>query len=100
MLSVASVLVVDSDPSSAKSIAHSVRALGHEARTLSSAESATQKLARERVAVMIAELRNQGLELLRVAKTISRGTRVILVSSDASANEYKRAINEGAVEVL
>ena len=77
-----------------------MRSLGHEIRTLSSGEVAKQLLGRERIAVLIAELKHNGLDLLRAVKMRSRGTRVIFVSADASASEYKRAISEGAVDVL
>jgi CheY-like chemotaxis protein len=94
---VVTVLVVGN---AARSIAHVVQQMGHETRALASEEGAKRLLTREKISVLIAELQSGSFDLLRTAKMYSRGTRVLFVAANASASDYKRAIEEGALDVL
>lgn len=98
-----SVLVVEDDTTFRSTLARDLRSRGHEVLVSSSVDDAIAELSRARFEVLLTDLRlgeRDGIDLLKRARTISPATRSILMSGFATARDYQRAIELGAVRVL
>lgn len=98
-----SVLVVEDDATFRSSIARDLGLRGVDVRIAAGAEEAVDVLQSARFDVLLTDLRlggRDGIDLLKRARTIAPGTRAILMSGFATARDYQRAIELGAVRVL
>ena len=97
------VLVVDDDISFARTIAGDLRHQGFAVEISASAEDALGKVQRETVDVLLTDLRlgeGDGMSLLAAVRDASPHTRAVLMSGFATARDYERAVELGAVRVL
>lgn len=98
-----SVLIVDDDDTFRRTIA---RDLGSQGFAVTEAENVDQALAvlkAQPIDVLLTDLRMpgaDGIDLLGDVRSVSARTRAILMSGFASARDYQRAIECGAVRVL
>lgn len=98
-----SVLVVEDDTTFRSTLARDLRSRGHEVLVSSGVDDAVAALGKTRFEVLLTDLRlggRDGIDLLKRARTVSPATRSILMSGFASARDYQRAIELGAVRVL
>jgi len=99
----AGVLLVDGDRAFVASITPQVSGLGHKTFAAESADAAIEVMLNQRVDVLLTDLQlgqTDGLALIRMAKEVSPTTRALLMSANASARDYKAAMELGAVDVL
>ncbi len=97
------VLIVDADDRWAHPLVEEMSKLGLSAVIARSAREAFDLLAKTRFVIVFSELRlvdYSGLDLMRMMKLHSLSTSTVLMSADATASEYKRAIQEGALDIL
>lgn len=98
-----SVLVVEDDTTFRSTLARDLSSRGHEVLVSSSVDEAIAALGNERFDVLLTDLQlggRDGIDLLKRARIVSPATRSILMSGFASARDYQRAIELGAVRVL
>lgn len=99
----AGVLLVDGDRAFVASLTPQVSGLGHKTFSAESADAAIEVMLNQRVDVLLTDLQlgpTDGLALIRMAKEVSPTTRALLMSANASARDYKAAMELGAVDVL
>jgi len=97
------LLVVDDDDAFRTTIGRDLAEHGYDVRLASNAEQAAFTLSRETIDILLTDLRMpgaDGIDLLVQVRTLSSRTRTILMSGYASARDYQRAIECGAVRVL
>lgn len=97
------ILLVEADGAAGDALAEVLRPLGHAVLATQTADAAIEILRRTRIDVLVCDLRartTQGVELLQHCINTAPQTRVVLVSADATAAEYKAARAKGVVEVL
>lgn len=100
---VMTVLIVDHLPERREPIGEAVRARGESVRYASSLEEAMSMAEQQPLRAVLAELRlpgQNGIALARLLKERWPELQVVLVGTDASAREYKEAIQAGVTEVL
>ena len=98
-----SVLIVDDDVPFRTTIGRDLAEQGFTVALANNAEEAVEVLIARPIDVMLTDLRmpgGDGIDLLENIRTISARTRAILMSGYASARDYQRAIECGAVRVL
>jgi CheY-like chemotaxis protein len=98
-----SVLVVEDDATFRSTLARDLGSRGHSVTVASGVDDAVAELASGRFEVLLTDLRlggRDGIDLLKRARTVAPATRSILMSGFASARDYQRAIELGAVRVL
>jgi CheY-like chemotaxis protein/predicted regulator of Ras-like GTPase activity (Roadblock/LC7/MglB family) len=98
-----SVLVVEDDPLFAKAVGRDLEEQGFEVLTARSVGDALVELAGHSVDVLLTDLQlgsEDGIGLLEALRDVSPQTRAVLMSAFASARDYQRAIELGAVGVL
>jgi CheY-like chemotaxis protein len=98
-----SVLVVEDDTTFRSTLARELGSRGHDVVVASGVDDAIGKLTGGKFDVLLTDLRlggRDGIDLLKRARTVSPATRSILMSGFASARDYQRAIELGAVRVL
>ncbi|HEY4059013.1 MAG TPA: response regulator [Kofleriaceae bacterium] len=98
-----SLLVVDDDDAFRTTIGRDLAEHGYDVRLASNADEAMGLLARNTIDILLTDLRMpgaDGIDLLVEVRALSRRTRTILMSGYASARDYQRAIEVGAVRVL
>lgn len=98
------VLIVDKDQRLAITLARELQRLGHEPRVAVDINAAANILANDRIDVMLTELNlgrdDDGFRLLQLAGRIAPKARPILMGEIASAEDYKRAMRCGAIDLL
>jgi len=97
------VLVVDDDAAFRTTIGRDLTDQGFTVALAHNAAEARVMLAAQPIDVMLTDLRMpgaDGIDLLESIRTVSPRTRAILMSGYASARDYQRAIECGAVRVL
>lgn len=97
------VLIVDHLPERREPIGEAVRARGESVRFAASLEEAMALAEQQPLRAVLAELRlpgQNGIALARVLKERWPELQVVLVGTDASAREYKEAMQAGVTEVL
>jgi CheY-like chemotaxis protein len=97
------VLIVDDNQQASEDLAGRVRAMGYETSVVSSAELAAREMERGAVDVLVADLKTsqrEGVDMVRLAQQVSPDTRSVLVAGEATAREYKDALDGGAVDLL
>jgi CheY-like chemotaxis protein len=98
-----SVLIVDDDVALRTTIGRDLTEQGFAVTLANNAAEARQLLISLPIDVMLTDLRMpgpDGIDLLESVRTVSPRTRTILMSGYASARDYQRAIECGAVRVL
>jgi len=97
------LLVVDDDDAFRTTIVRDLSEHGYDVCYASSADEAALRLAAEPIDILLTDLRmpgDDGIDLLVRVRTLSSRTRTILMSGYATARDYQRAIECGAVRVL
>jgi CheY-like chemotaxis protein len=98
------VLVVDDESTLARSLCRELSQHGYETHTSSTVEEGAELLRSRSIDVLVTDLRiseaTDGMTLLERARRTSPHTRAILMSGHASARDYARAVELGAVRVL
>ncbi|MBK6683874.1 MAG: response regulator [Deltaproteobacteria bacterium] len=97
------VLIVDHLPERREPIGEAVRARGESVRYAASLEEAMTMAEQQPLRAVLAELRlpgQNGITLARRLKERWPELQVVLVGTDASAREYKEAMQAGVTEVL
>jgi len=97
------VLIVDDDGAFRTTIGRDLTDQGFTVALAHNADEARAVLAAQPIDVMLTDLRMpgaDGIDLLESIRTVSPRTRAILMSGYASARDYQRAIECGAVRVL
>jgi CheY-like chemotaxis protein len=100
---VTSLLIVDDDDTFRTTIGRDLAEHGYDVRLAQSADEAERLLAQYATDILLTDLRmagSDGIDLLGRVRTLSSRTRTILMSGFASARDYQRAIECGAVRVL
>ncbi len=98
-----SVLIVDDDDAFRTTIGRDVAEHGYDVQVARNADEATLALSSEPIDILLTDLRMpgaDGIDLLDRVRTLAPRTRTILMSGYASARDYQRAIECGAVRVL
>jgi CheY-like chemotaxis protein len=98
-----SVMVVEDDQMFAKAVGRDLSEQGFEVTVVPSVSEALAVLTRERMDVLLTDLQlgsDDGIDLLESLGRISPGTRAVLMSGFATARDYQRAMELGAVRVL
>jgi CheY-like chemotaxis protein len=97
------LLLVDDDDAFRNTIGRDLVEHGYDVRFASNADEAILKLTAEPIDILLTDLRMpgaDGIDLLVQVRTLSTRTRTILMSGYATARDYQRAIECGAVRVL
>jgi len=97
------LLVVDDEPGIVRLIERYARKIGFEVSTATSGNEALEKLATERAAAALVDLRMadvDGLEVLRRIRAEDHGCQVILMTGHASIETAIEAIKLGAMDYL
>jgi CheY-like chemotaxis protein len=100
---VTSVLIVDDDDAFRTTIGRDLANQGFQVALAPNVEDAISTLGAQPIDVLLTDLRmpgEDGIDLLASVRTLSPRTRAILMSGFASARDYQRAIECGAVRVL
>lgn len=98
-----SLLIVDDDDAFRTTLGRDLTAHGYQVTLAHNADEATTALRKEPIDILLTDLRMpgaDGIDLLGQVRTLSSRTRTILMSGYASARDYQRAIECGAVRVL
>jgi CheY-like chemotaxis protein/predicted regulator of Ras-like GTPase activity (Roadblock/LC7/MglB family) len=98
-----SVLIVDDDETFRRTIARDLGSQGFDVAQAASVDEAIAVLTDRAIDVLLTDLRMpgaDGIDLLGSVRSVSARTRAILMSGFASARDYQRAIECGAVRVL
>lgn len=98
-----SVLVVEDDPLLAKAIGRALDDEGFAVTMVPGCQAALSRLAAKDIDVLVTDLQlesDTGMDLLESLPTVSPRTRAVLMSGLATARDYERALNLGAVRVL
>lgn len=97
------LLVVDDDEAFRTTIGRDLAEHGYEVALAQNAHEAARTLSEQTIDIMLTDLRMpgaDGIDLLDRVRSLSTNTRTILMSGYASARDYQRAIECGAVRVL
>jgi len=98
-----SVLIVDDDDAFRRMIGRDLVNQGFVVSLAANVEEGLAMLAAKPIDVLLTDLRmpdRDGIDLLASARSVSTRTRAILMSGFATARDYQRAIECGAVRVL
>jgi two-component system response regulator GlrR len=97
------VLVVDDRPEMAEAVADGLFERGYAAIAVASGRSALQRLAHDRIDVVVTELRlpdGDGLRVLDASRRLDPARPVIIMTSDADIEEALLASGHGAYQYL
>jgi len=97
------VLILDDDAQTATQLAAHLTSLGFQAATVQTPQRALEQIQGGEVAVLVAGQSaggRPGVDMIKLMRQVSPDTRSLLVGFDATAREYKVALENGAVEVL
>lgn len=98
-----SVLIVDDDDTFRRTIGRDLGNQGFDVALAAGVDEALATLAKRSIDVLLTDLRMpdaDGIDLLAQIREVSARTRAILMSGFATARDYQRAIECGAVRVL
>lgn len=98
-----SLLIVEDDPQLRAALTRELTARGFEVQTADTVDAALATIARQPVDVVLADHRRggpDGVDLLRRLPDVSRRTRAIVMSAEATARDHQVASELGAVAVL
>src|SRR5262249_35082319 len=94
---------VDDDEKFRTTLGRDLSEHGYDVRLAQNADEAERTLTSASIDILLTDLRmpgDDGIDLLDRVRTLSAKTRTILMSGYASARDYQRAIECGAVRVL
>jgi CheY-like chemotaxis protein len=97
------VLVVDDDQMFARAIGDDLRYQGLDVAIVHTVADALDRVRKTKFDVLVTDLRlgaQDGIDLLAALRDVSPHTRSVLMSAFATARDYQRAIELGAVRVL
>jgi CheY-like chemotaxis protein len=98
-----SVLIVDDDAAFRTTIGRDLGEQGFAVSLAQNGEEAADILSRDPIDILLTDLRmpgSDGIDLLDRVRSLSPRTRAILMSGFASARDYQRALECGAIRVL
>jgi ActR/RegA family two-component response regulator len=98
-----SVLVVEDDVLFGRALARDLTEYGLEVLLATSVDDALDALRGRSIDILLTDLRlgsSDGIDLLEKIRDVSSRTRAVLMSGFASARDYQRAVELGAVRVL
>jgi signal transduction histidine kinase/CheY-like chemotaxis protein len=99
----ARVLVVDDEPTIAEIVSEFLRGLGHEIRTVASAEAAIEVLAGWRPDAVLTDLNlpgASGLEVVRAAKAADAEVCTVVITGQATTDTAIDALRQGAYDYV
>ena len=99
----AKILVAEHDWETNTALASELRRIGHEVVTVTSAAGALERLAAERIDVLLGDLDLEppdGRDLLGAVARVAPRTACIWLRHGATAEDYRRGVERGAVDVL
>jgi CheY-like chemotaxis protein len=97
------VLVVDDDQMFARAVGGDLRYQGFEVEVVHTVAAALDSVTKQNFDVLLTDLRlgaQDGIDLLSSLRDASPHTRAVLMSGFATARDYQRAVELGAVRVL
>jgi CheY-like chemotaxis protein len=97
------VLVVEDDQMFARAVSGDLRYQGFEVEIVETVADALERVTQQNFDVLLTDLRlgaRDGIDLLTSLRDVSPQTRAVLMSGFATARDYQRAIELGAVRVL
>lgn len=97
------VLVVDDDQMFARAVGGDLRYQGFDVEVVHTVAAALDSVSRQNFDVLLTDLRlgaQDGIDLLSSLRDASPHTRAVLMSGFATARDYQRAVELGAVRVL
>jgi CheY-like chemotaxis protein len=97
------VLVVDDDQMFARAIGDDLRYQGLDVAIVHTVADALDSVRKQKFDVLVTDLRlgaQDGIDLLSALRDVSPQTRAVLMSAFATARDYQRAVELGAVRVL
>jgi len=97
------VLVVEDDVMFAKAVGHDLADQGFDVTTVHTVKDALACCGADEFDVLLTDLRlgaQDGIDLLAALRDVSPATRAVLMSGYATARDYHRAVELGAVRVL
>lgn len=97
------LLIVDDDDAFRTTIGRDLAEHGYDVKLAQSGDEAERALTAQSFDILLTDLRmpgSDGIDLLDRVRTLAPRTRTILMSGYASARDYQRAIECGAVRVL
>jgi CheY-like chemotaxis protein len=100
---VTTVLVVEDDPMFARAVGGDLRYQGFEVEIADTVADALDRATKQKFDVLLTDLRlgvQDGIDLLAALRDVSPRTCAVLMSGFATARDYQRAIELGAVRVL
>ena len=97
------VLVVEDDQMFARAVGDDLRYQGLEVAIVHTVADALESVRKHKYDVLLTDLRlgaQDGIDLLAALRDVSPQTRAVLMSAFATARDYQRAVELGAVRVL
>jgi DNA-binding NtrC family response regulator len=99
----AKILILDDEPIVGDRLKPALEKCGYDVETQIDSQAAIDQLAGTRYDVLITDLKMagpSGLDVLRFVKEQSPGTRVIVITGYATAEQAKESIKGGAVDFI
>lgn len=99
----AEILILDDEPIVGDRLKPALEKCGYQVETLTDSQTAIDRLAWKRYDVLITDLKMSGpsgLDVLRFVKEQSPGTRVIVITGYATADQAKESMKGGAVDFI
>jgi DNA-binding NtrC family response regulator len=99
----AEILILDDEPIVGDRLKPALEKCGYLVDTLTDSQAAIDRLAGKRYDVLITDLKMSGpsgLDVLRFVKEQSPGTRVIVITGYATADQAKESMKGGAVDFI
>ena len=99
----AKVLILDDEPIVGDRLKPALEKCGYDVETQTDSQAAIDQLAQTRYDVLITDLKMagpSGLDVLRFVKEQTPGTRVIVITGYATAEQAKESMKGGAVDFI
>jgi DNA-binding NtrC family response regulator len=97
------ILILDDEPIVGDRLKPALEKCGYEVETQTDSQAAIDQLAQARYDVLITDLKMSGpsgLDVLRFVKEQTPGTRVIVITGYATAEQAKESMKGGAVDFI
>ena len=99
----AKILILDDEPIVGDRLKPALEKCGYDVETLTDSQAAIDQLAQTRYDVLITDLKMagpSGLDVLRFVREHTPGTRVIVITGYATAEQAKESMKGGAVDFI
>ena len=99
----AKILILDDEPIVGDRLKPALEKCGYDVETQTDSQAAIDQLAQTRYDVLITDLKMagpSGLDVLRFVKEQTPGTRVIVITGYATAEQAKESMKGGAVDFI